>query len=928
MSSATRPHLDQLLSHRAWAKRLALRLARDEHAANDLVQDAWLAALSNPPERAGLRAWLRSVMRNRAHNVHRESVRRESREARRPSPRQSRSTAEVVAEVDAHRHVVDAVLDLDEPYRTTIVLRYFEELSVHDVARRMDAPLETVRARLRRGRERLRGRLDGEFGGRRAWCIPLLAGWDGLPNAASTASTAIAANPATGGALSGGALAGAAVAVTGGLLMKKLVAALSVLALLAAGGFWMLADDSPDRAIETATEPAEPTPAATPTAESPERRHVAVEDDPTAAAATDVVQPKPALDPVRQAREHYASLPKRRITGRIEDVDGRGIAGAGVRPGGERQMAIGIDGVTTGADGSFEMEVPTDEGGELGPLHLWAVAAGHAMASASFDRDDEHVVVRLPFAVTLRVRVVGADGRPVAGRQVTVHDEGRGGAANWRETTDETGRAELLGLPSGVLVSVRMHSVGRIGDVRRRVQLPTKGSVDVELVDDGQRRVRVNATVTGGDLPISGLLVEGLDGPGEIRSWPGGDSATVEIPGGEVVVALITPTSRGSSVRLDATQDAVDLTVEIPPFRWVEIEVGENPLPYMSFAGLVKGELAILSDLMSFTGGGVLRLPLVEGSEYSLRRMDGSALLLSEHSPDRTGRGEAAPTVAVRCVGPDGAPLPAGATAVAEPSARGPRTSTERAEGARADDGSVTLTLVPGITYDIDVAAPGRRTVRVPHRPGPAGGDVEVELREGGPVRIEIAGLNAGDRLSVIRFPEFERVEATATQAAAEVQGVEDGWLLVMSGTGVYLIDVPTDGVARTVPHRDRVSLKASPASDRERSRTFLIGVAPLADGVHAVGLVGAPFGVPAGTYLPVEWTAEAILVHAPVELTADSPSWAAPSLDEIEWTDGELDGEAATVVVTVDGLELPVATLGAGKVTRWRSAGVPVHLR
>jgi protocatechuate 3,4-dioxygenase beta subunit len=73
------------------------------------------------------------------------------------------------------RKVVDAVLALDEPYRSTITLRYFDELSPQEIARQLGVPVRTVKTRLRRALEQLQGRLDRVHGGDRgAWCLALL----------------------------------------------------------------------------------------------------------------------------------------------------------------------------------------------------------------------------------------------------------------------------------------------------------------------------------------------------------------------------------------------------------------------------------------------------------------------------------------------------------------------------------------------------------------------------------------------------------------------------------------------------------------------------------------------------------------------------------------------------------------------------------
>ena len=66
------------------------------------------------------------------------------------------------------------VLALVEPYRTTVLLRYFEGLSSAEIARRTGVPSATVRWRLMRALEELRGKLDARHGGdRRSWCVVL-----------------------------------------------------------------------------------------------------------------------------------------------------------------------------------------------------------------------------------------------------------------------------------------------------------------------------------------------------------------------------------------------------------------------------------------------------------------------------------------------------------------------------------------------------------------------------------------------------------------------------------------------------------------------------------------------------------------------------------------------------------------------------------
>jgi RNA polymerase sigma-70 factor (ECF subfamily) len=174
---AAPPPLDVLLARREWVRRFARTLARDDASADDLEQDAWVAALEHPPRHVDApTGWLRRVLVRRAIDVGVEGRRRDAREHAASRPESTPASVDVVAAAESHRRVVEAVLALDEPYKTTVLLRFFDDLPPREVAARMNVPVETVRSRVRRACEQLRKRLDDESGGRRAaWLAPLLA---------------------------------------------------------------------------------------------------------------------------------------------------------------------------------------------------------------------------------------------------------------------------------------------------------------------------------------------------------------------------------------------------------------------------------------------------------------------------------------------------------------------------------------------------------------------------------------------------------------------------------------------------------------------------------------------------------------------------------------------------------------------------------
>ncbi|HEY0254504.1 MAG TPA: RNA polymerase sigma factor [Kofleriaceae bacterium] len=153
------PSVEALLAEADWLTRLARSLVgRDD--ADDIVQETYVAALRSPPDPdRPARPWLRRVMVNVVRMRHRGRSRRDAREqaifaADSPTPEQVLERARV------ERTLADLVLALDEPYRTTVLLRYREGLTAEAIAARDGIPAGTVRRRLKTAVDRLRDRLD------------------------------------------------------------------------------------------------------------------------------------------------------------------------------------------------------------------------------------------------------------------------------------------------------------------------------------------------------------------------------------------------------------------------------------------------------------------------------------------------------------------------------------------------------------------------------------------------------------------------------------------------------------------------------------------------------------------------------------------------------------------------------------------------
>ena len=109
--------------------------------------------------------WLRTLARNRAIDRLRSKQRRANLNERfrgevdTPSNRLSRSLTDIVS-INEHASIVrEAVIELTPAQRQVLELAYFDGLTQPEIASRLNQPLGTVKARIRRGVQCLRDRV-------------------------------------------------------------------------------------------------------------------------------------------------------------------------------------------------------------------------------------------------------------------------------------------------------------------------------------------------------------------------------------------------------------------------------------------------------------------------------------------------------------------------------------------------------------------------------------------------------------------------------------------------------------------------------------------------------------------------------------------------------------------------------------------------
>jgi RNA polymerase sigma factor (sigma-70 family) len=176
-----RASFEEVVSQAAWVRRFAMALVKDPDVAADVAQETLTRAWQHPPQQRGpMRPWLATVVRNVVRSRLRSEGRRATRDqtAEAAAPAAAESAEDQLARWELFKKIVAAVESLSEPFRQTVLSRYFDGLTAAEIARRDGIPEATVRGRLKTGLDQLRGQLDDRHEGkRRAWVailVPLL----------------------------------------------------------------------------------------------------------------------------------------------------------------------------------------------------------------------------------------------------------------------------------------------------------------------------------------------------------------------------------------------------------------------------------------------------------------------------------------------------------------------------------------------------------------------------------------------------------------------------------------------------------------------------------------------------------------------------------------------------------------------------------
>ncbi len=499
--TTARPTPEALFEHAEFLSRLATGLLGDEHAAADVVQDAYVAALERPPaDAAGLRGWLARVVQNRAFNARRSDARRRDHEAYVARGANDGSRDDAFERLEVQRKLLATVLALDEPRRTVLYLRYYEDLSPTAIAARLDLPVKTVKSRLARGLATLRERLDADVdGGRDVWLSALAP--------IAMGGSASVGNPAA------SAAAKTTTGILGGMAMKEVLLGGAALVAIVLG--WQLASESggahePPRELDAAND----------------RLALPVERDGAESIAS--------VAPIAPTAAREALVPEARVappqaTGTLRfhlvRADGTNVSGMHV-------LLVPADGIE---ERKQLHRATTDAKGDASFANLLAGDVRIYLASGHTDHDrtvapGETTAFewRLPTTEAVRGRVVDDTGAPVADAEVWLSGHPlRWPYAMLGARTDASGAFDLIDLDPGARIGARasgrlpsiVYEVGELG-------AGAGGVRDASLVLGARGGGIRGRVLDPGGAPVAGALVHAGEAGGYNHDGPGGRQGT------------------------------------------------------------------------------------------------------------------------------------------------------------------------------------------------------------------------------------------------------------------------------------------------------------------------------------------------------------------------------------------------------------------
>ena len=158
---------EMVASHGDRLFRSACLLCGDQAEAQDLVQETLLQAVRSGPRFRGcstVYTWLHGILLNLTRHYHRDRKRMvydEELARQEPAPAEEHpSWLDVEMTSGA---LADALDGLSGPHREVLILRFYEDMKIHEIATHLGIPSGTVKSRLHYAIAEMQRRLPGEL---------------------------------------------------------------------------------------------------------------------------------------------------------------------------------------------------------------------------------------------------------------------------------------------------------------------------------------------------------------------------------------------------------------------------------------------------------------------------------------------------------------------------------------------------------------------------------------------------------------------------------------------------------------------------------------------------------------------------------------------------------------------------------------------
>ncbi|MDQ1143918.1 RNA polymerase sigma factor (sigma-70 family) [Bacillus sp. SORGH_AS 510] len=148
-------------------KRLAFSYVKDTSLAEDIAQEVFIAAYKNLDAFKGessYKTWIYRIAINRSKDMVKSKAFQMVSLSTiiNPFKKSSTSTEVEVIRRENSNKVLECILSLPIKYREIIYLFYYEELKIHEIHQITQINTETIKSRLRRGKQLLKNKLSAE----------------------------------------------------------------------------------------------------------------------------------------------------------------------------------------------------------------------------------------------------------------------------------------------------------------------------------------------------------------------------------------------------------------------------------------------------------------------------------------------------------------------------------------------------------------------------------------------------------------------------------------------------------------------------------------------------------------------------------------------------------------------------------------------